>query len=56
MAARITDALGGMACEADPDDVIEHEGHYEVMLAICADGDFFIEFDGDLTVVKKIEQ
>ncbi|MEM7238339.1 MAG: hypothetical protein AAF501_11025 [Pseudomonadota bacterium] len=52
----ITDALAQIGCTADPDDVIEHEGNFEVMLAACDDGDFFIELSATFDVIMKIRQ
>ncbi|MEM7668921.1 MAG: hypothetical protein AAF317_07180 [Pseudomonadota bacterium] len=52
----ITKALAQIGCTAEPDDVIEHEGNFEVMLATCDDGDFFIELSATFDVIMKIKQ
>lgn len=53
---KVQGALGQIGCEAKPEDIMEHEGGFEVMEAACADGNYFVVIDGAFEVKKKIKQ
>ena len=52
----ILKALQAEGCDAAGEDIVEHDGGFEVLEATCADGLYFVVLDGAFTVTKKIKQ
>lgn len=55
-AGKIAEALASTGCSSETEDVMTHEGGFEVMLVTCEDGSYFMELNGAFEIVKKIKQ
>ena len=55
-ATKVIAALKEAGCSANAEDILTHDGGFEVFPATCTDGDYFIVVDGVFKITKKIKQ
>ncbi|MEM0922340.1 MAG: hypothetical protein AAGI13_04805 [Pseudomonadota bacterium] len=51
----IVKSLADAGCTAKPEDMVEHDGGFEVLEAACTDGIYFLVLDGSFAITKKIK-